>query len=529
MPCRGSKSTLPCVHATPGATQAAGVVSEEMTPTATPASPRPAPVRGAGEPTDVDLVARVRRGDEVAFERLYARYQRPIGGFVGGMVRDSGRTEDIVQEVFLSAFRRLQATEQPVVFRPWLFEIARNASIDHFRRAQRAQEVSIDAGGAGLGAADRGRLVTTSPAPDVAVDHKESLDHLRGAFGELSDAQHQVLVLRELEGCSYREIGERLGMSRPSVESTLFRARRRLTAEYADLASGERCVRVQRILAAAPTGPGGGRAQRRLAAHLSHCQPCRRAAHEAGLDLGAIARPGRSVRTRVAAFLPLPAFLRRGSETGSATGTPGASSGHAAGVVHWSASAASTDPAFFAWLKAAATAATVAAIGLGAGAQTHAVGGQLDRLLPDRPASASPVPRSAAPVTVSRPERVAGGAAAAGPPVGPAAAGTSSVAARPSTGATPPRTSPAGPGKGAPPVVKPIPRPPASAPESLPGVVAETLAVPVRPLPAVTPTAPSRPSAAPSLMEQVAGATVKSEQTVTNATTETALPAPPVP
>ena len=61
----------------------------------------------------------------------------------------------------------------------------------------------------------------------------------------LSDNQHQILVLRELEGLSYGEIGERMGMSRPMVESTLFRARRRLTQEYDELASGRRCHEVQ--------------------------------------------------------------------------------------------------------------------------------------------------------------------------------------------------------------------------------------------------------------------------------------------
>ena len=68
--------------------------------------------------------------------------------------------------------------------------------------------------------------------PDAAVDAKQQLDDLCGAFGGLSDTHHEILVLRELEGLSYREIGERLGLSRPSVESTLFRARQRLTEEY---------------------------------------------------------------------------------------------------------------------------------------------------------------------------------------------------------------------------------------------------------------------------------------------------------
>src|SRR5204863_1509598 len=160
----------------------------------------------------------------------------------------------------------------------------------------------------GLGAADYGRLATTDPTPDVAVDQKMSLDHLCGAFGGLSETHHRILVLRELEGLSYREIGEQLGMSRPAVESTLFRARRRLTEEYDELVTGRRCARVQSIIAGAAEGMLGARDQRRLARHLSYCQPCRRHARMLGVD--APSRP--SVAAKLAAILPLPFLRRRG-------------------------------------------------------------------------------------------------------------------------------------------------------------------------------------------------------------------------
>ena len=135
---------------------------------------RPARV---SERSDHQLVSAVRRGDERAFEQLYSRYQRPIAAYVLGMVRDRGRAEDIAQEVFVSALRRMRQTERPIAFKPWIYEIARNACIDQFRRSRRAEEVSYDAE-EGLGAADYGRLVTTGPTPDVAVDQKMSLDHL---------------------------------------------------------------------------------------------------------------------------------------------------------------------------------------------------------------------------------------------------------------------------------------------------------------------------------------------------------------
>jgi RNA polymerase sigma factor (sigma-70 family) len=148
-------------------------------------------------------------------------------------VRDAGRAEDLVQEIFLSALRRLRATDAKIRFRPWIFEIAKNASIDHYRRMSRTEEVSIHAEDA-LRPTDQLRLIgRPQTRPENAILHKERFDQLRDAFAELSTNHHRVLVLRELEGLSYREIAQKMDMTRPAVESALFRARRRLQQEYA--------------------------------------------------------------------------------------------------------------------------------------------------------------------------------------------------------------------------------------------------------------------------------------------------------
>src|SRR4051812_563816 len=266
--------------------------------------------------TDHKLVAAVRRGDDRAFETLYQRYHRRIHAYVHGMVKDHQRAEDVTQEVFVSSLRRMRATERPIAFKPWIYEIAKNACIDQFRRSKRAEEVSYDADD-GLAPGDYGRLVSREPVPDAALAAKQQLDHLCGAFGGLSDAHHEILVLRELEGLSYREIGERMGMSRPAVESTLFRARRRLSEEYDELASGQRCLRIQSIITSTGSGRLGARDTRRLARHVAHCQPCRREAVAAGVDAALLAR--RPLRERaiekVAALFPIPLLFRgrRGS------------------------------------------------------------------------------------------------------------------------------------------------------------------------------------------------------------------------
>ncbi len=252
--------------------------------------------------TEHDLVAWVRAGNDEAYEELYHRYCTRIGAYVLGMVSDHGRAEDIAQDVFISALRRLRDTEQPIAFKPWIYEIAKNACVDEFRRTRRAREVPLPP-------EDESHDVALhAPATlDSTIESRQRLDDLRGAFKGLSETHHQIIVMRELEGKSYREIGERLGMSKAMVESTLFRARRRLSEEYDELVSGRRCQHVQELIAAdgeRPLRSLGVRERRQLARHLAHCQPCRRQARLARVDEQFFKAP--SLARRLAGLLPLP-------------------------------------------------------------------------------------------------------------------------------------------------------------------------------------------------------------------------------
>jgi len=266
----------------------------------------------------------------------------------------------------------MRATERPIAFKPWIYEIAKNACIDQFRRSRRAEEISLQAD-EGLAPGDYGRLVGSDPTPDAAVAAKQELDHLCGAFGGLSETHHEILVLRELEGMSYREIGERMGMSRPAVESTLFRARRRLTEEYDDLVSGARCLRIQSLIQSAASSRLGGRESRRLSRHVAHCQPCRREAMAAGLDAAILTHVPlpRRAAGKVAALLPFPIFGRGRDGGEAAVASGGSGSGWTAHLPLLS------DQLSSGWAKLA-TAAAVLVAGVGAAGVGTEVAGSGD-------------------------------------------------------------------------------------------------------------------------------------------------------
>jgi RNA polymerase sigma factor (sigma-70 family) len=495
---------------------------------------------------DHELVEAVRAGDDRAFERLYRRYDRRIAAYIHGLCRDHARAEDLTQDVFMAALRRMRETDRPIAFKPWIYEIAKNACIDQFRRGRRTEEVSFDAEDA-LGAADQRRLTCVGPSPDAAVDAKLSLDHLRGAFGGLSDAHHQILVMRELEGLSYREIGERLGMSRRSVESTLFRARRRLTEEYAELETGERCLHVQSIITDAAERALGVRDQRKVTRHITHCRPCRRHAVMAGLDAAGLAR--RPVRAQIAAFLPLPAMLHRWF------------GGRDAAVAQLSTAAAPYSDSAAGWTKGA-VAATVLLAGIGGGAAVQGHGAPArdgasqprqaasqvaasqvavaqGRVAQRRPSTAaagatsghaapgSTTRMSVAATTATSPAPVTVGAGSAPQPAGAGASPGSSATSRPVAADDPHTGAPATEGGGLPVAL------PGGGGVAPAGIPAATAAQPSTP-----PAAPSVPiagpvDAAPAAAVDVAGGVVKgvaqtagtAVQHTTGAGTATAGPA----
>jgi RNA polymerase sigma factor (sigma-70 family) len=334
--------------------------------------------------TDEDLVSATRRGNDRAFEQLYSRYQQRISAYAFGLTRDHGRAEDITQEVFMSALRRLRATDRPVAFRPWIYEIARNACIDEHRRTKRTQEVPIERDED----SSEPKLALASPAADTEVESRQRFNDLRGAFRGLSERHHKIIVMRELEGLTYAQIGEELGMSRMMVESTLFRARRRLTEEYDDLASGRRCEHVQGLLQprAGRHRSLGLRDRRALTNHLQHCHSCRQQARVAGVEESYL-RTG--TLGKVAALLPFPIWrfgFRATSRVASWFDSSSAYAGSGRGV--------------------AAVAAALAAVA-GGGVATRAV----EHALNSRPASPTHAAASQAGFLAAPAASVTGGSA----------------------------------------------------------------------------------------------------------------------
>ena len=153
---------------------------------------------------DAQLVLQARNGDEAAFSDLYRRYARVVHGLLLARI-PRGDVEDLVQDVFISAWRRLESLRDPGAFGGWLATIARNRAVDFHRHADDAVE-----------------LPPTLEAHDATAERVEALAVL-DVVRSLPDAYRETLVLRLVEGLSGPEIAERTGLTPASVRVNLHR------------------------------------------------------------------------------------------------------------------------------------------------------------------------------------------------------------------------------------------------------------------------------------------------------------------
>lgn len=185
---------------------------------------------------DSDMVRGVLEGDATAYRGLVEKYQGRVYGMVYGMVRNREDARDITQEAFVKAYRSIHSFRLESSFYTWIYKIAMNQAIDFLRKRKRRKASGFDEGiatrdGDG-GIAD----AHNSESPRKALERKQLYAAIMDALERLPEDQRQVVLLRELEGLSYREIAEVVGIPEGTVMSRLFYARKKLQK----LLSGQR-------------------------------------------------------------------------------------------------------------------------------------------------------------------------------------------------------------------------------------------------------------------------------------------------
>lgn len=169
-------------------------------------------------PDEVTLVARAQDGDLVAFEQLVDRYESRLLGLCIRMLRHRADAEDIVQDTFLTAWRRLDSLDEPSAFKAWVFRLASNGCLDLLRRRRSRGTEAVDP-------ADMVEESATGPSVEERAETSAAVRELDRVLVTLSPEQRIAWLLYEIEGQSYAEIAEVLGVTEGSVRGRIHRAR----------------------------------------------------------------------------------------------------------------------------------------------------------------------------------------------------------------------------------------------------------------------------------------------------------------
>lgn len=181
---------------------------------------------------EAELVAQVLDGSADAFRLLVERYQRPILSLIARMVGDPSLAEDLAQEVFVKAYRKLGTFDISRKLSSWLFKIAHNTTLDYLRRSK-PEIVHLEATGSGSEESWEVLKADAAEEPDHRAERSELMAHLDAALGRLKPGYREILLLRFKEGLAYHEIAEVTGLAMGTVKVRLHRARKRLAAEMA--------------------------------------------------------------------------------------------------------------------------------------------------------------------------------------------------------------------------------------------------------------------------------------------------------
>ena len=176
--------------------------------------------------SDAEIVQAVLDGDVNAFEALVLRYQKKVYNTVLRLAGDCAEAEDLSQEVFLKIFKGLSSFRGESSFSTYIYRVAANTAIDALRRRE-APTVSLSTENE-EGEEFELALPDAGPLPVEILESRERRQAIRAAIDALPEHHRAVIVLREMDGMSYQDIAQAMGLTEGTVKSRINRARGRL-------------------------------------------------------------------------------------------------------------------------------------------------------------------------------------------------------------------------------------------------------------------------------------------------------------
>ena len=171
---------------------------------------------------DEDLLEATRQGDLRAFDQLYTRYERRLFGYIRRMIGDRDQAEDLLQDVLLTVIRDRSYDPSKGRFSAWLFTVARNRCLQLRRRAE---------------VRERAPGLPSEPAADPE-QRVARTQQVRSAMAGLTEAQQQLLLLKQVGELTYRELADIHGVAEGTIKSRLHAATQAFRRRLAELGEG---------------------------------------------------------------------------------------------------------------------------------------------------------------------------------------------------------------------------------------------------------------------------------------------------
>lgn len=164
------------------------------------------------KPDDIVMLERCAKGDRQAFEALVARYQKPVYNAAYRMLHSQADAQDVTQTVFLKVFERVDQFDARHRFFSWVYRITLNESINWLKKANRLETIDDN-------------VADESGSPEKQAGNQQLGERMQEVLMTISADYRQVIILKHVLGCSYREMSEILDVPEKTVKSRLYSAR----------------------------------------------------------------------------------------------------------------------------------------------------------------------------------------------------------------------------------------------------------------------------------------------------------------
>ena len=178
---------------------------------------------------EIEVIQRAQQGDESAFNEIVRAYSSRVLGAVYGQAGDAGEVEDIAQEVFVRVWKSISQLREVELFEPWLYRLASNTACDFLRRKRRRKDMRLGDMSDEQAMAVEAKASSSTFEGDEA--RREAVRLTRQLLSRLSDADRELLTLKEVQGLSLRELERVYGVNTNAMKVRLFRARKRALQE----------------------------------------------------------------------------------------------------------------------------------------------------------------------------------------------------------------------------------------------------------------------------------------------------------